>query len=115
MLQRADRAERLRCGVGAGKGDGDEGRHDRLLSCQGSSDGRAKDAPRRVRRQTSAGRLQCPCSRGQCRKCRTPVISIVAPADSVTATTSASFFEPPGCTKALTPTARQASTASGNG
>src|SRR4029079_13272557 len=51
----------------------------------------------------------------QWRKCRTPVRSIVAPAFSAAAMTSASRIEPPGWTNALTPAPRQTSTPSGNG
>ena len=51
----------------------------------------------------------------QCRKWRTPVTIIAAPAASATAMTSASRIEPPGWAKAPTPASRQTSTASGNG
>ena len=75
-------------------------------SATGPSKSRIRAACTLVRR---IGRL------GQWRKWRTPVRSIVAPAASATATTSESFFEPPGWTKAVTPASRHASTASGNG
>ena len=44
-----------------------------------------------------------------------PVMTDRRPAASTAATASASRTEPPGCTKAETPAARHASTASGNG
>ena len=51
----------------------------------------------------------------QWRKCRVPVISIAPPTASTAATTSASRTEPPGWANAVTPAARQTSTASANG
>ena len=51
----------------------------------------------------------------QWRKCRVPVISIAPPTASTAATTSASRIEPPGWANAVTPAARQTSTASANG
>ena len=51
----------------------------------------------------------------QWRKCRVPVISIAPPTASTAATTSASRTDPPGWANAVTPAARQTSTASANG
>ncbi len=73
---------------------------------------RHRDVPRPDDHARSGGRRR---GGHQWRKWRVPVSSIVPPAASTAATTSASRTDPPGCTNAVTPAARQTSTASGNG
>ena len=51
----------------------------------------------------------------QCRKCRSPVMTIARPAPSAAAITSASFTEPPGWTTAVTPASANTSEAVGEG
>ena len=68
-----------------------------------------------VPRSDQDGRARGDRAGHQWRKCRVPVMSMVAPAASATATTSSSRTEPPGWANAVTPAARQTSTASANG